>query len=95
MTAASRTSLAAAFAAFAGIAASAATLTLALAPALASQPGAAAEGLRVVELPRVVITGTREPRMVELPRVVVGAKRDAALAGARNASMQPLMAPLR
>ena len=85
-----RTSIAAVFA---SIAASAVTLSLAVSPARAPQPEPPAG--HVVELPRVVITGTREQRVVELPRVVVSAKRDASVAAARNASVQPLMAPLR
>ncbi len=77
----------------AAIAASAATLMLALAPAFA--PSNSQESLRVVELPRVTVTATRQPRAVELPRVVIHAKRDAAaaaqqLAGAR-VGPQPLM----
>ena len=75
--------------------ASGATLLLALAPALGSAPQMAApeDALRVVELPRVVISGAREarpPRVVELPRVVVEVRRPAQLAGARSGP-QPLM----
>ncbi len=77
----------------AAIAASAATLMLALAPAFA--PSNHHDSLRVVELPRVTVTATRSPRAVELPRVVIQAKRDTvidaqALAGSR-AGPQPLM----
>lgn len=76
------------------IAASAATLMLALAPAYA--PANSHESLRVVELPRVTVTATREPRMVELPRVVIEARRepaaaaDSQVAGGRI-GLQPLM----
>lgn len=62
--------------------AAAATLMLALAPAWVPQQ--AHDGLRVVELPRVVITAPRTaqreqaaaPQVVELPRVVISAKRE-------------------
>jgi len=58
--------------------AAAATLMLALAPAWVPQQ--AHDGLRVVELPRVVVTAQREqaaaPQVVELPRVVISARRD-------------------
>ena len=74
------------------IAASGATLLLALSPALAPQPAVQAEAPTVVELPRVVITGVREPRIVELPRVVITARRADATqtADAGNVS-QPLV----
>lgn len=77
----------------AAIAASAASLVLALAPAMTalSEP---MDGLRVVELPRVVISAKRDVRRVELPRVVVTARREAApvaVAGSRSGA-QPLMA---
>lgn len=80
----------------ASVAASAASLTLAVAPALAPVPQQAAhDALRMVELPRVVISAAREPRVVELPRVVVSARRTETVAGARSGSLQPVMAPLR
>ena len=78
------------------ILASGATLLLALAPALGTPSTLAAapsETLRVVELPRVVISATREaraPRVVELPRVVVEVRRPAHLAGAQG-GVQPVM----
>lgn len=76
----------------ASIAASAATLWLALAPAFV--PNHATDGLRVVELPRVVVAAAREPRVVELPRVVIEAQRAtagaASMAGA-NGPLQPVM----
>jgi hypothetical protein len=60
-------------------AAAAATLMLALAPAWV--PEQAHDGLRVVELPRVVVTAQREQaaaalQVVELPRVVISATRE-------------------
>lgn len=64
---------------FSTIAASGATLLLALSPALLPPPALQAQAHPVVELPRVVITGVREPRVVELPRVVVSARRTDAL----------------
>jgi hypothetical protein len=61
-----------------GTAAAAVTLALAVAPAWV--PEQAHDGLRVVELPRVVITAQREQAaavpVVELPRVVIVAKRE-------------------
>ncbi len=73
------------------IAASGATLLLALSPALAPQPAVQADTRPVLELPRVVITGVREPRVVELPRVVVTARRaDATL---QTADAGPLVQP--
>lgn len=77
----------------AAIAASAATLMLALAPAFA--PTHSHDGLRVVELPRVTVTAKRQPTTVELPRVVIEARRQPAaearqLAGVRTGP-QPLM----
>ena len=77
------------------IVASGATLLLALAPALGSAPRMPApqEALRVVELPRVVISATREarpPRVVELPRVVVEVRRPSQTAGAQGGP-QPVM----
>ena len=78
------------------IVASGATLLLALAPAFdppSYAPSAPQEALRVVELPRVVISASREarpPRVVELPRVVVEVRRPAQLAGA-NGGTQPVM----
>lgn len=77
----------------ASVAASAASLTLAVAPALPQR--AAHDALRMVELPRVVISAAREPRVVELPRVLVSARRTETVAGARSGSLQPVMAPLR
>jgi hypothetical protein len=76
--------------------ASGATLLLALAPALGTPsytPSAPQEALRVVELPRVVISAAREarpPRVVELPRVVVEVRRPSHMAGA-NGGPQPVM----
>lgn len=59
-------------------AAAAVTLMLALAPAWVPQQ--AHDGLRVVELPRVVIAAQRDQaaalRVVELPRVMIAAKRE-------------------
>lgn len=78
----------------ASVAASAASLMLAVAPALVPAPQT--DALRVVELPRVVITAAREPQLVELPRVVVSGRRaETAVAGARSGNLQPVMAPLR
>lgn len=73
------------------IAASGATLLMALSPALAPLPPQAA--LPVVELPRVVITAQREPRVVELPRVVITARRADATMQTADAGQaaQPLM----
>jgi hypothetical protein len=76
--------------------ASGATLLLAIAPALVTPSTVAAapqEALRVVELPRVVISATREarpPRVVELPRVVVEVRRPSQTAGAQGGP-QPVM----
>lgn len=62
------------------LAATAAALTLVVALAPAWVPAQAHDGLRVVELPRVVVTAQREQAaitpVVELPRVVVVAKRE-------------------
>ena len=77
----------------AAIAASAATLWLALAPALLAAPAAPQGAVRVVELPRVVISAAREARRVELPRVVVEGRRlpaPVAVAGSRSGA-QPVM----
>ena len=77
----------------AAVAASAASLWLALAPALLPAPAAPLNGLRVVELPRVVISGVREARRVELPRVVIEGRRSSAavaVAGSRSGA-QPVM----
>jgi hypothetical protein len=74
------------------IAASAATLLMALSPALAPQPAVQAEPRTVLELPRVVITGVREPRIVELPRVVITARRaDATQTADAGNAAQPLV----
>lgn len=78
------------------IVASGATLLLALAPAFgtpSTAPSAPQDALRVVELPRVVISATREarpPRVVELPRVVVEVRRPAQVAGGHGGP-QPVM----
>lgn len=80
------------------IAATAATLLLALAPALLSVPAEPRDALRLVhtvELPRVVVTGKRSAQVVELPRVVIAARREAAASVAAGAigTAQPVMAP--
>lgn len=77
---------------FASIAASVATLGLALLPAMPSAvaPEATAEVLRTVELPRVVVSGVRELRVVELERVVVQGQRIAAPAASVAGLAQPL-----
>jgi hypothetical protein len=77
----------------AAILASGATLLLAVAPALGPITPATPVALRVVELPRVVITGTREARAsgrVELSRVGVGARGPARLATAAG-TLQPAL----
>lgn len=73
--------------------ASIATLAMALAPAIAPV-AAPAQTLRVVELPRVVVSAAREPRVVELQRVVIVARRDAAPAVVVGSSdaLAPVMA---
>jgi hypothetical protein len=79
----------------ASFAASAASLTLAVAPALGPLPQTAQAALRVVELPRVVITAAREPQVVELERVVVSARRSESVAGARSGAITGCRLPLR
>jgi len=70
-------------------AAAASTLMLAVSPAWVPAAAPAHDGLRTVELPRVVISAQRErvATVVELPRVVVSAKREAQPAQAAGASM--------
>ena len=75
------------------ILASGATLLLAVAPALGPAISAQRDGPPVVELPRVVINGTREaraPGTVELPRGVVEARRPARVAAVPG-SLKPAM----
>ena len=92
-------------AACAAVAASSATLLLALSPALlAPSSELAAQGLQLVELPRVVISAHREPvmdgtrvdagRIQELPRMLITAQRElggARLAASEGAAGQPVM----
>ncbi|HSV70183.1 MAG TPA: hypothetical protein VLI72_08725 [Methylibium sp.] len=78
------------------IAASGATLLLALTPALTPVPAVAHAQPQVVELPRVVVTGTREARPIELPRVVIEARRakpTRTVVASAGAATQPVMAP--
>lgn len=85
---------------FAAVLASAATFVLALLPAWLSVPATAQDGLRVVQLPRVVISAPRADKVVELPRVLVLARRAAAgnvvaASGGQHGAAPAVMAPQR